>query len=114
MFEYHTLNDLIKLSADNNLEIWEIIQQADMYGAMKNADSMYDGTLRSASNKAGGDGGLLHSYNESGKNICGSFMGKVMEKSIKMGESNACMRRIVAAPTAGSCGVLPAVLLSYE
>ena len=131
MFEYHTLNDLIKLSADNNLEIWEIIQQADMYendrsesdsfnmmkemyGAMKNADSMYDGTLRSASNKAGGDGGLLHSYNESGKNICGSFMGKVMEKAIKMGESNACMRRIVAAPTAGSCGVLPAVLLSYE
>ena len=131
MFEHHTLNDLIKLSADNNLEIWEIIQQADMYendrsesdsfnmmkemyGAMKNADSMYDGTLRSASNKAGGDGGLLHSYNESGKNICGSFMGKVMEKAIKMGESNACMRRIVAAPTAGSCGVLPAVLLSYE
>lgn len=131
MFEYHTLNDLIKLSADNNLEIWEIIQQADMYEndrsesdsfnmmkemyvAMKNTDSMYDGTLRSASNKAGGDGGLLHSYNESGKNICGSFMGKVMEKAIKMGESNACMRRIVAAPTAGSCGVLPAVLLSYE
>lgn len=131
MFEYHTLNDLIKLSADNNLEIWEIIQQADMYEndrsesdsfnmmkemyvSMKNADSMYDGTLRSASNKAGGDGGLLHSYNESGKNICGSFMGKVMEKAIKMGESNACMRRIVAAPTAGSCGVLPAVLLSYE
>lgn len=131
MFEYHTLNDLIKLSADNNLEIWEIIQQADMYEndrsesdsfnmmkemyvAMKNADSMYDGILRSASNKAGGDGGLLHSYNEAGKNICGSFMGKVMEKAIKMGESNACMRRIVAAPTAGSCGVLPAVLLSYE
>ena len=131
MFEYHTLNDLIKLSADNNLEIWEIIQQADMYEndrsesdsfnmmkemyvAMKNADSMYDGTLRSASNKAGGDGGLLHSYNGSGKNICGSFMGKVMEKAIKMGESDACMRRIVAAPTAGSCGVLPAVLLSYE
>ena len=119
------------LSADINLEIWEIIQQADMYEndrsesdsfnmmkemyvAMKNADRMYDGTLRSASNKAGGDGGLLHSYNESGKNICGSFMGKVMEKAIKMGESNACMRRIVAAPTAGSCGVLPAVLLSYE
>lgn len=31
-----------------------------------------------------------------------------------MGESNACMKRIVAAPTAGSCGVIPAVLLSYE
>ena len=31
-----------------------------------------------------------------------------------MGESNACMKRIVAAPTAGSCGVIPAVLISYE
>ena len=28
-----------------------------------------------------------------------------------MGESNACMKRIVAAPTAGACGVLPAVLV---
>ena len=30
-----------------------------------------------------------------------------------MGESNACMKRIVAAPTAGACGVLPAVLVPY-
>ena len=33
---------------------------------------------------------------------------------MKMGESNACMKRIVAAPTAGACGVIPAVFLSYE
>lgn len=44
--------------------------------------------------------------------LCGDFIGLVMEKALKMGESNACMKRIVAAPTAGSCGVLPAVLLS--
>ena len=31
-----------------------------------------------------------------------------------MGESNACMRRIVAAPTAGACGVLPAVLIPLQ
>ena len=31
-----------------------------------------------------------------------------------MAESNACMRRIVAAPTAGACGVLPAVLLPLQ
>ena len=30
-----------------------------------------------------------------------------------MGESNACMKRIVAAPTAGACGVLPAILIPY-
>ena len=43
-----------------------------------------------------------------------ALLGKVMERAVKMGESNACMKRIVAAPTAGSCGVIPAVLLSYE
>ena len=130
MTEYHTLNDLMELSTQQQKEIWEIVQQAEidesertaeesyhkmlqMYEAMKSADSLYDGELRSPSKRAGGDGALLHKYNESGKNICGDFVGKVMEKAIKMGESNACMRRIVAAPTAGSCGVLPAVLLSY-
>ena len=37
-----------------------------------------------------------------------------MARAIKKGESNACMKRIVAAPTAGSCGVIPAVLISME
>ena len=59
-------------------------------------------------------GEKIHRYNAANKNICGKFIGNVMEKAIKMGESNACMRRIVAAPTAGACGVLPAVLISYQ
>ena len=33
------------------------------------------------------------------------------EEALKTAECNACMKRIVAAPTAGSCGVLPAVLI---
>ena len=130
MMEYHSLKELQELSVKLNKELWEIIQQEDMeasertaeesynkmlemYLAMKAADESYDGSLRSASKRAGGDGEKLHKYNAQNKNICGPFVGKVMEKAIKMGESNACMRRIVAAPTAGACGVLPAVLLSY-
>lgn len=128
---YHTLQELQELAVQQKKEIWQVVQQEDMdasgrtqeqsyekmhqmYKAMKNADASYNGSLRSASGRAGGDGEKLHQYNEAGKNICGSFVGLVMEKAIKMGESNACMRRIVAAPTAGSCGVLPAVLLSFE
>lgn len=131
MTEYHTLQELQDLAVQQKKEIWQIVQQEDMdasertseqsyekmhqmYEAMKYADTSYNGNLRSASGRAGGDGEKLHEYNASGKNICGAFIGLVMEKAIKMGESNACMRRIVAAPTAGSCGVLPAVLLSYE
>ena len=51
-------------------------------------------SLSSRIKRAGGDGAKLHQYNESGQNICGSFVGKVTEKAIKMGESNACMRQI--------------------
>ena len=131
MTEYHTLQELQELAVQQKKEIWQIVQQEDMdasertqeqsyekmhqmYEAMKYADASYNDNLRSASGRAGGDGEKLHQYNASGKNICGAFIGLVMEKAIKMGESNACMRRIVAAPTAGSCGVLPAVLLSFE
>ena len=49
-----------------------------------------------------------------GNLLCGDFIGKVMEKALKTSESNACMKRIVAAPTAGSCGVVPAVFLSLQ
>ena len=131
MTEYHTLQELQELAVHQKKEIWQIVQQEDMdasertqeqsyekmhqmYEAMKYADASYNGNLRSASGRAGGDGEKLHQYNASGKNICGAFIGLVMEKAIKLGDSNACMRRIVAAPTAGSCGVLPAVLLSFE
>ena len=51
---------------------------------------------------------------EAGKTMAGDFIGDVMVKALKMGESNACMKRIVAAPTAGSCGVMPAVFLTYQ
>ena len=72
-----------------------------MYAAMKKADNDYNKNLKSPSEMAGGDGELMHIYNKSGKNICGDFISTAMEKAIKMGESNACMKRIVAAPTAG-------------
>ena len=62
---------------------------------------------------AGGDGNLLEKYRKRENRLLGDFISEVMEKAVKMGESNACMRRIVAMPTAGSCGVIPAVILTY-
>lgn len=128
---YHSINDLVELCHKNNAQIWQVIMMDNahermvsedkifenmrlMYKAMKTADNNYDKSLKSPSRMAGGDGELVYQYNKSGRNICGDFVGMVMEKALKMGESNACMRRIVAAPTAGSCGVIPAVFISYE
>ena len=50
-------------------------------------------------------------YAQDREPLSGYFMGEVIAQALCMGESNACMRRIVAAPTAGACGVLPAVLI---
>lgn len=93
-------------------EFWKKMQE--MYEAMREADQGYDGSLKSASGLVGGDGSRMEAYVEAGKGLCGPFFGRVIARALKMGESNACMKRIVAAPTAGSCGVLPAVLLTYE
>ena len=85
-----------------------------MYQAMKEADAAYDGTLRSASGLVGTDGEKFQQALREGKTICGPFIGTVIAKALKMGESNACMKRIVAAPTAGACGVVPALFLTMQ
>ena len=104
---------------------WQIVQERDvtpaqsfadmqrMYRAMEQADAAYDPSLRSASGMAGGDGAKFSAYRMRENRLLGDYLTEVMERALKMAESNACMKRIVAAPTAGSCGVIPAVLLSY-
>ena len=84
-----------------------------MLRAMRAADDGYAPGERSRSGLVGGDGGRMAAYAASGHTVCGPLVCDVIARALKMGESNACMRRIVAAPTAGACGVLPAVLLSY-
>ena len=85
-----------------------------LYAAIRRARAGYDPALRSASGMVGGDGAKMRAYVQRGKTICGDYIGQVIAQALEMGESNACMKCIVAAPTAGSCGVLPAVLLPYQ
>lgn len=128
---FHSLCELLTDSEEKHIPIWEAVLLDDMkergvereesfetmrgmYQAMRMADADYEADLRSASGLSGGDGAKLERFRQKEDNLVGDFLSSVMEKAVKMGESNACMKRIVAAPTAGSCGVIPAVLLSYE
>ena len=127
---FRKLSEIVEMADRKNKEFWEPVIEEDMkernvsfaesfetmrqmLHAMKEADRGYDPRLRSASKISGGDGAKMEEFRKNGTSLAGDFILLVMEKAIKMGESNACMKRIVAAPTAGSCGVLPAVLLSY-
>lgn len=71
----------------------------------------YRATDRSASGFAGGDAAKVEAAAAAGALYSGGYYAAVVAEALKTAECNACMKRIVAAPTAGSCGVLPAVLL---
>jgi L-serine dehydratase len=128
---FRSLEEILSQCVKLQKPFWRVILEDDMeermtseresigkmellYLTMKNADSAYDAGLMSASKLVGGDGARMSRAILEEKVLGGPFIGEVIAKALKMGESNACMKKIVAAPTAGSCGVIPAVLLSYE
>lgn len=107
---------------------WEIVLETDMedrqvtrkqsmakmlltWNAMQEAADAYTGNARSVSGLVGGDGRKMRQYVLRDNVMSGGYVGEVIAEALSMAECNACMRRIVAAPTAGACGVLPAVLL---
>jgi L-serine dehydratase len=81
---------------------------------MYEASCSYEPERKSNSGLVGGAGGRMEQYVKAGHSLCGDRTGKVIAKALQMGESNACMKRIVAAPTAGSCGVIPAVFITVQ
>lgn len=72
------------------------------------------GKRRSLSGLVGGDAAKVDSFRKNGGSLVGEVMSGAIAKALAVAEINACMGKIVAAPTAGSCGVLPAVLLAVE
>ena len=125
---FGSVKELLEVSEKRGKEIWELVYEDDyternvsqqnswdkmksMWEAMKASSENYDGKLKSHSGLSGGNDLKMREYMN--KCISGSFMGEVMAEAISVAESNACMKRIVAAPTAGSCGVLPAVVIPY-
>ena len=62
----------------------------------------------------GGESRKLSDLQSSGKNIAGNLLSKAIAYSMGVLEVNASMGLIVAAPTAGSSGVFPGVLLALQ
>ena len=92
-------------------ESWQ--QMTLMWTRMKEGVDAYNPSEISRSGLVGKEGGLMDEYRQNEKPLCGDFVSKVIANALKMGCNNACMKRIVAAPTAGACGVMPAVLVTY-
>ena len=70
--------------------------------------------LRSTSGLTGGSAYKMSQVSKSGKRLTGSLLSGALYRALAVSELNASMGRIVAAPTAGSCGILPAALLTMQ
>lgn len=80
----------------------------------ESVDQGITGRWKSLSGLVGGDAARLEELRNRGKSLAGDIINKVAARAIAVAEVNAGMGRIVAAPTAGSCGVLPAVALTVK
>lgn len=123
-----SMQEIFDAAAASGKQFWEVVLDTDMeereataeqsmekmrltWRAMLEADDTYRGDRRSASGLVGGDGKRMRCYAAEGNALSGEYLTEVIATALCTGESNACMRKIVAAPTAGACGVLPAVLI---
>ncbi len=69
---------------------------------------------RSKGGLIGGEGKKLHDYCQKQQPLSGQKMANAVSYALAVAEVNATMGKIVACPTAGSCGIMPAVMLTAQ
>ena len=129
---YHSMESLLEAAKENNCRLSALVleQQAEqmelpkqeIYEKMREnyrvmASCIQPGSapdLKSTSGLTGGDAYRMRTAVEQGKNLTGPLLGGALYRALAVSELNASMGRIVAAPTAGSCGIVPAAVLTMQ
>lgn len=132
MLNYNSVKDLIDKATSEGKSISNIVIEDQGAQMDKTTEEIYDimlislnvmnesvgfgmdPNIKSESGLSGGSASKMKTAVDSGKSICGNLFGNVMARALAVSELNACMGKIVACPTAGSCGIVPAVLLTYQ
>lgn len=127
---YESIQELIEQAQSQNITIGELIlkdqaetmeisedevlerMDSELKVMEESAQTGMCKDIKSTSGLTGGDAYRLDAYNKSKGALAGDFCTKAMSTAIAVAECNASMGRIVAAPTAGSCGILPAAILT--
>lgn len=98
----------------SNLDESEIVKKMKVnYEIMLSSSSLgLDKSLISISGITGGDSKKVNDYLNKNETICGSIINKAIARALSSSEVNASMGRICAAPTAGSCGIIPSSIIT--
>lgn len=129
---YNSVDELIRASLQSGQPLSAMVleQQAaqleqapeQVYAQMKKTFAVMasciepgcDENLRSTSGLTGGNAFKMRQAVQTGANLTGGVLGGALYRALAVSELNAAMGRIVAAPTAGSCGILPAAVLTMR
>jgi len=129
---FKTLNELVGLCARESVTIGRLMlaeqvresgetearvfgRMSEYYRVMKEAVRKgIEEAPRSRSGLTGGDARRVYEYALGGSASLGSEACTAMACALSVSEVNASMGRIVATPTAGSCGVIPGVFISSQ
>ena len=122
--------ELLNICEEKNIPIWEYtirceeeesgLTRSEIIEKMRrNLNTMKESAeygltneTKSISGLIGGDAIKLNKYASSENTLTGEFMIKAMARAVSCSEVNAAMGKIVASPTAGSCGILPAAIIT--
>ena len=125
---FSSIREMLQACQESRQPLYEVILESDLaesgltrteseaemhrlWSVMRATSDGYCGADRSMRGFVGGDAAKVEQAAARGALYASGYFASVMAEALKTAECNACMKRIVAAPTAGSCGVLPAVLL---
>lgn len=130
--DFRNGKELLDLCREHNLLISDVMRQREITcGSMTNeqidarlkeiltimknaAHTPLETPTRSIGGLIGGEAKKTYEFSQTDNNLCGSFLSRAISYSMAVLEVNATMGLIVAAPTAGSAGVLPGVLLALQ
>ncbi|WP_167955963.1 L-serine ammonia-lyase, iron-sulfur-dependent, subunit alpha [Anaerosporobacter faecicola] len=129
---YHNLQELLELATKNQVPLWKVILENEKKLSQMKDEDVFENLRRrykvmeasahkAVDTKLHVKGSLINGlafqqdqYGKSKKTLSGKLLNHVMALALSSSEVNVAMGKICAAPTAGSCGILPAVLISVK
>lgn len=127
---YHSIEELLKQA--EKIPLWQVVTQNESALLEKTEDAVFEQlqsryeimrasatqalhqSCETVGNLICGISKAQQEYADKGNTLCGQFMNAIMARALSCSEVNASMGRICACPTAGACGIVPAVLVSLE
>jgi L-serine dehydratase len=127
---YNKANEIINQTKENNCRISDIVLQNEckitecseeeirnkvraILKVMRDASqSGIENETMSVSGLIGGNAVKAENYRKTNKTVCGDVVNRAIARALSTSEVNASMGRIVAMPTAGASGIVPAAVIT--